>query len=133
MKLWNSEHPFPAFEELSYAPHIEYRDPHTFSEDGYHFLLGAAVIKHKGILRVSFAHSLRTENDDCTRLEEKFSLDDGKTWETDHILCENDYGEDLGYPATVELSDGSLLTVFYAHTGDESPAVIWQQKWALDL
>ena len=97
MNLWNSEKPFPVFEELSYAPHTEYRDPHTFSEDGYHFLLGAAVIKHKGILRVSFAHSLRTENDDCTRLEEKLSLDDGKTW-TENVIAEteNGYGRSHG-------------------------------------
>ena len=40
---------------------------------------------------------------------------------------------DLGYPATVELKDGSLLTVFYAHEkgGDReaSPAVIRQIVW----
>lgn len=109
MNLWNSEKPFPVFEELSYAPHTEYRNPHTFSEDGYHFLLGAAVIKHKGILRVSFAHSLRTENDDCTRLEEKLSLDDGKTW-TENVIAEteNGYGRSHG----VYFPHGDDLYVF---------------------
>ncbi len=62
-----------------------------------------------------------------------FSTNGGETWETDHILFESDFGADLGYPATVELADGSLLTVFYAHTGEEGPAVIWQQKWKLEL
>lgn len=62
-----------------------------------------------------------------------FSTDGGESWDTDHILVENDFGDDLGYPATVELSDGSLLTVFYAHTGEEEPAVILQQKWKLDF
>ena len=61
-----------------------------------------------------------------------FSTDGGENWDTDHILYESDFGGDLGYPATVELNDGSLLTVFYAHTGEEGPAVIWQQRWALD-
>ena len=61
-----------------------------------------------------------------------FSTDDGESWDTDHILFESDFGDDLGYPATVELSDGSLLTVFYAHTGEEGPAVIMQQRWAID-
>ena len=61
-----------------------------------------------------------------------FSTDGGESWDTDHILFESDYGDDLGYPATVELADGSLLTVFYAHTVEEGPAVIWQQKWKLD-
>ncbi len=60
-----------------------------------------------------------------------FSTDSGESWDTDHILFESDFGDDLGYPATVELADGSLLTVFYAHTGAEGPAVIWQQKWRL--
>ena len=58
-----------------------------------------------------------------------FSTDNGKTWDTDHILYENTVSSDLGYPATVELDDGSLLTVFYAHPEENTPAVIMQQKW----
>ena len=59
------------------------------------------------------------------------SLDGGKTWETDHVIWENPLTPDLGYPATVELKDGSLLTVFYAHEKEGEPAVIMQQKWKL--
>jgi len=32
----------------------------------------------------------------------------------------------------VELSDGSLLTVFYAHPAADQPAVIMQQKWRIE-
>lgn len=60
-----------------------------------------------------------------------FSTDGGKTWDTDHVLYENTVTDDLGYPATVELDDGSLLTVFYAHPDEKSPAVIMQQKWKI--
>lgn len=60
------------------------------------------------------------------------SADGGESWDTDHILFESDFGDDLGYPATVELGDGSLLTVFYAHTAADGPAVIWQQRWRLE-
>jgi len=61
-----------------------------------------------------------------------FSKDLGKTWDTGYDLYVNGVSEDLGYPSTVELCDGSLLTVFYAHrTGDE-PAVILQQKWKIE-
>ena len=60
-----------------------------------------------------------------------FSVDGGKTWETDHVIWENPLTPDLGYPATVELKDGSLLTVFYAHEKEGEPAVILQQKWKL--
>ena len=49
-------------------------------------------------------------------------------------MYENKYTADLGYPSTVELDDGSLLTVFYAHEGerDATPAVIMQQKWKME-
>lgn len=59
------------------------------------------------------------------------SRDDCRTWETEHILYRNDVTADLGYPATVELRDGSLLTVFYAHHAPGEPAVILQQKWRI--
>lgn len=60
-----------------------------------------------------------------------FSTDGGETWDKDHVLLENHFGVDLGYPSTVELHDGTLLTVYYAHSGEKEPAVIWQQKWEL--
>ncbi len=58
-----------------------------------------------------------------------FSYDGGKTWDTEWILDDTAPSPDLGYPATVELSDGRLLTVFYENTGDASP--IFQQIWEL--
>ena len=59
------------------------------------------------------------------------SRDDGRTWEKDFVLVRNDVTADLGYPATVELKDGSLLTVYYAHPAKGEPAVILQQKWRI--
>ena len=59
------------------------------------------------------------------------SIDGGRTWQTDLVIWENPLTPDLGYPATVELKDGSLLTVFYAHEKEGDPAVIMQQKWRL--
>ena len=61
-----------------------------------------------------------------------FSTDHGKTWDVDHDLYVNGVNWDLGYPATVELKDGSLLTVFYAHRTAEEPALILQQKWRFE-
>lgn len=58
-----------------------------------------------------------------------FSVDDGKTWDTDYELYLNEISADLGYPSTVECGDGSLLTVFYARLEKDGPAVIMQQKW----
>lgn len=38
----------------------------------------------------------------------------------------------LGYPSTVELSDGTLQTVFYAHRKKGDPCVILAQNWRLE-
>lgn len=59
------------------------------------------------------------------------SDDDGENWNTDHILFQNDSGPDVGYPASVELEDGSILTVFYAHETKDSPAEILQVIWKI--
>ena len=59
------------------------------------------------------------------------STDGGETWSTDHVLCDGFPNADLGYPASVELADGTILTVFYVHPAENEPAVIMQQKWQL--
>jgi len=59
------------------------------------------------------------------------SADGGKTWEKDLVLVDGYPSGDLGYPATIELDDGTLLTVYYARPEAGSPAVILQQKWKL--
>ncbi len=54
------------------------------------------------------------------------SYDDGKTWDVENeiVICESQYG-DLGYPASVELSDGKILTVFYqVENDDEKPCLM---------
>ena len=61
-----------------------------------------------------------------------FSLDNGKTWDTGYDLYVNDCMWDLGYSSTVELKNGNLLTVFYAHVNSNEPAVIMQQEWSVE-
>ena len=62
-----------------------------------------------------------------------FSRDEGETWDVDHDLYINGISGDMGYPATVELRDGSLLTVFYAkQNSDDEPCVIMGQKWRFE-
>lgn len=91
MTLWKEKIKFPEFEDFLKIPNIEYRCAHRLDEKGYHFLLGAAIVKHNGILRASFAQSLKTENDDHTRLTEKVSFDGGLTW-TENIIAETENG-----------------------------------------
>lgn len=58
-----------------------------------------------------------------------FSFDGGNTWDIGHDLYINGVSSDLGYPASVELTNGDILTVFYAKPTQNSPAVIMQTIW----
>ena len=61
------------------------------------------------------------------------STDCGKTWEKDLMLYESKFDEDdLGYPSTIELADGSMITVFYAPASEDSHCEIFQQKWTIE-
>ena len=58
-----------------------------------------------------------------------FSTDGGQTWDTGHDIYINGISSDLGYPASVQLENGDILTVFYAKPHQGSPAVIMQTVW----
>ena len=59
------------------------------------------------------------------------SYDLGKTWEEEYVLDES-YSGDLGYPSTVELSDGSLMTVYYQKYQNDKKCSILFTKWRLN-
>lgn len=59
------------------------------------------------------------------------SLDGGKIWEKDISIYENTVSDDIGYPSTIELNDGTLITVFYGALGEDKPCQIMQQKWRI--
>ena len=61
-----------------------------------------------------------------------YSTDDGETWSTGHDIFVNDSGEDVGYPSSVQLENGDILTVFYAKERADSPAVIMQTVWSFE-
>ncbi len=62
-----------------------------------------------------------------------FSFDGGESWDINNIIATKDsFGWDLGYPSTVELKDGSLLTVFYGNAQKGGPAEIMQTKWTFE-
>lgn len=62
-----------------------------------------------------------------------FSTDDGKTWDAGHDIYINNVSSDLGYPASVELKNGDILTVFYAKEKVGAPAVIMQTIWKMEI
>jgi sialidase-1 len=61
----------------------------------------------------------------------RLSEDGGKSWSEPITISGDGIGGDLGYPSTVELDDGSLVTVWYEVMKGSSKAVLRQSKWAL--
>ena len=61
----------------------------------------------------------------------RVSSDQGRTWSEPMIVSADGEGYDLGYPATVELADGSLLTVWYEFQKAAGKAVLRQAKWKI--
>ena len=62
----------------------------------------------------------------------RFSDDHGSTWSDPLTLSADGIGGDLGYPSTVELDDGSLLTVWYEKMKGSSYAVLRQARWSIE-
>ncbi len=60
------------------------------------------------------------------------SYDGGETWTEDYTINDNlPYVCDMGYPASCELQDGSILTVYYQPwPGEGNTSVLWT-KWRL--
>lgn len=59
----------------------------------------------------------------------RISGDEGRTWSEPITISEDGASGDLGYPSTVELRDGSLLTVWYELPRGEKNAVLRQKRW----
>lgn len=61
----------------------------------------------------------------------RISSDHGKTWGEAMVISGDGMGGDLGYPSTVELGDGTLLTVWYETMKEPKLAVLRQAHWKL--
>ncbi|HOB73004.1 MAG TPA: sialidase family protein [Phycisphaerae bacterium] len=61
----------------------------------------------------------------------RLSTDNGKSWSEPIIISGDGIGVDLGYPSTVELENGELLTVWYEVMKGSSKAVLRQARWEL--
>jgi sialidase-1 len=87
------------------------------------------------------AHLLRLRNGDLLTVyghrrepfgvQARLSRDQGRTWSEPMIVCADAANTDHGYPSTVELKDGSLITVWYEVPKDRSPAVLRQAHWLI--
>ena len=61
----------------------------------------------------------------------RISTDNGATWSEPMIVSGDGKGGDLGYPSTVQLKDGSLLSVWYEVMKASRFAVLRQARWSL--
>ncbi|MGN1408752.1 MAG: sialidase family protein [Eubacteriales bacterium] len=58
------------------------------------------------------------------------SYDDGETWADEYVIADAKNG-DLGYPASAELPDGSIVTVYYQqYEGDRTTSIL-SSRWRL--
>jgi sialidase-1 len=62
----------------------------------------------------------------------RISKDNGKIWGEAMIISGDGIGGDLGYPSTVELADGTLLTVWYETMKEPKLAVLRQATWRIE-
>jgi hypothetical protein len=61
----------------------------------------------------------------------RLSDDEGRTWSEPMLISADGASGDLGYPSTVELADGTLLSVWYETLKDNPLAVLRQAKWRI--
>lgn len=61
----------------------------------------------------------------------RVSVDDGRMWSEPLLISGDGTSTDLGYPSTAELSDGTLLTVWYERLADRPASVLRQARWEL--
>jgi sialidase-1 len=62
----------------------------------------------------------------------RISKDNGKIWGEAMIISGDGIGGDLGYPSTVELADGTLLTIWYETMKEPKLAVLRQATWRIE-
>jgi hypothetical protein len=63
----------------------------------------------------------------------RLSSDHGKTWSEAITISNDALSGDLGYPSTVQLKDGSLLTIWYEKlASNQNGASLRQARWVLE-
>jgi len=60
----------------------------------------------------------------------RVSVDEGETWSDEIVLC-TDTSPDLGYPASAQLEDGSILTIYYQIDEPGEPTCLMSTHWRL--
>lgn len=76
------------------------------------------------------SYSCRTNGSRCERAV--VSYDMGETWTQDYVIDDRlEYFCDMGYPASIELPDGSILSVYYQEIPGEWWTSVLCSRWKL--
>ena len=92
--------------------------PVQITRDGEH--PADLTVLASGTIQLTFGRRIRPLG--CGAL---LSRDGGRTWDTHHeVLLAGDgvRNQDLGYPSTVQLRDGTIVTALYYASGSETGA-----------
>lgn len=86
------------------------------------------------LLRLNDGHLLMTYGHRRAPLgnQARLSLDEGQTWSEPMPISTDGTSGDLGYPSTMQLEDGTLLTVWYETMKASPKAVLRQAKWKIE-
>ncbi|MGI6048827.1 MAG: sialidase family protein [Petrimonas sp.] len=61
------------------------------------------------------------------------SRDEGKTWDIENeIILSEAFNGDLGYPASIQFDDGSILTVYYQQEKEGEPTSLFTTHWKIN-
>jgi len=90
------------------------------------------MLHSSGAIVLSYGRRELGNQRQCVRI----SRDQGETWSEELVICDDVPDWDMGYPSTVELADGSLLTSYYQKYRDgdqvDKKASILYTTWTLD-
>jgi hypothetical protein len=120
----NSNHAGETLQAESNDGGTTWTEPHSIGVWG---LPSHLLRLRDGRLLMTYGHR-RTPFGNQARL----SQDGGRTWSEALLVSGDGTSGDLGYPSTVELADGTLLTVWYELMKDASRAVLRQARWRIE-
>jgi Neuraminidase (sialidase) len=98
--------------------------PVPVTRDGEH--PADLTVLASGAIQLTFGRRIRPLG--CGAL---FSADGGETWDSDHealLAGDGVHNLDLGYPSTVQLADGTIITALYYASGSETTSE-WVGNW----
>ena len=91
------------------------------------------LLHSSGVIVMTYGFRGDGQGDNAYGIRARLSLDEGETWSKEIVLDGTAYGSDCGYPASVELSDGSIYTVYYKTNSSTSVPGIWSVNWSLPV